>query len=62
MGFMSNILIKALVAILTKLITERFLAQTIVYVLNHLAKRTTNNLDDSLVASVAEALGVELKK
>ena len=62
MGFMTNILIKALVAILTKLITEKFLAQTIVYILDYLAKKTTNNLDNALVGSVAEALGVQINK
>ena len=59
---MGNLIIKALLAIVTKLITEKLLSKIVVYCLDYLAKRTTNKLDDKIVASVAEALGVELEK
>lgn len=44
---------------LTKLLTETLLAKVVVYVLDELAKSTTNKLDDKVVEAVAEALGVE---
>ena len=57
---MGNIIIKALIAIVTKLITEKFFSRIIVYSLNYAAKKTTNKLDDKIVISVADALGVEV--
>lgn len=48
-----------LIKILTKLATETFLAKAMVHIGRELAKNTENELDDKLVSSVAEALGVD---
>ena len=57
---MFNILVKAFVVILAKLLTEKFLSRIVVYILDEIAKSTANKLDDKLVLAVAETLGVEL--
>jgi len=58
----SNILLKVLIGILTKLLTEKFLAEVIIYCLQSLAKSTDNKLDDAIVVAVAKALNIELPK
>lgn len=57
---MSNLIVKVLVSMLAKLVTERFFAKTTVYSLRALARKTDNKLDDQIVRAAAEALGVPL--
>ena len=59
---MGNLVAKALVALLSRLVTEKFFAKVIVQSLNAIAKSTENKLDDEWVKATAEALGVDLPK
>jgi len=56
---MQKILIDALLAILTKLLTVRFISKLVVRSLAWLASLTDTEIDDGIVADVAEGLGVE---
>lgn len=58
---MGDVLIKIGWAVLSKLLTEKFLAKAIVYCLQAISERTTNDLDDKMVRAVAEALGVTVE-
>lgn len=58
---MGDVLIKIGWAVLSKLLTEKFLAKSIVYCLQAISERTTNDLDDKMVKAVAEALGVAVE-
>lgn len=58
---MTAALAKILMGLLWKLATETFFSKAIVYGLSALAKETTNDLDDKMVAAVAEALSVKLE-
>jgi len=51
-----SILISALLSLLVKLVTEKFLAQAIVIGLKALATKTENTYDDELVYALEEAL------
>lgn len=51
-------LIKMGLAILTKLLTEKFLSKVTVHSLWFLSKLTSNKLDDKVTAAVAESLDV----
>ncbi len=59
---MADILAKIGVVLLTKLITETFLARVLVYTLETWAKQTDNKLDDRVVKAMADALGVPAEK
>ena len=56
---MQNILIKMGLAILTKLITEKFLSRIFVHTGWYLAQKTKNKLDDKIVGTCAKALDVK---
>ena len=43
-------------AVLMALLTEQFVKEVIVFLLEKLAKRTSNSVDDELVAKVKKAL------
>ena len=55
---MGEIAVKLGWALLSRLLTETFLAKTLVYCLHSISKSTSNDLDDKIVKAVAEALGV----
>jgi len=57
---MSSLIAKVFVAMLAKLVTEKFFSKTIVYSLRAIAKSTDNKLDDQIVWAVAEALDVKI--
>jgi hypothetical protein len=52
-----DILIKILLGELTKLLTAELLEKLALALLHFIAKQTENDLDDKIVASIAEALG-----
>ena len=43
-------------ALLSALLTEKFIKEIIIFLLEKLVKRTDNTLDDEIVAKVKEAL------
>lgn len=53
---MKTILVATLKTLLTKLITEKVLVAVTLHIVEFLAKKSTNTLDDKLVAEVKEAL------
>ena len=44
------------------LLTEKFVKEIIIYLLEKLAKKSDNKIDDEIVAKIKEALSVEDKK
>ncbi len=44
------------------LLTEKFVKEIIIYLLEKLAKRSDNKVDDEIVAKIKEALSIEDKK
>lgn len=58
---MANLLAKIAISLITKLITERFLARLVIEALRAWAKTTDNDMDDRVVKAMAEALGVEIE-
>ncbi len=56
---MSDLAVKILWALGTKLFTDVFVAKFIVHGLRQVAKSTTNTLDDQWVSDTADALGVK---
>ena len=56
---MQGMLIKLFVGMAMQLLTERFVARTIVRGCRALAEKTTNDLDDGMVDDLADALGQE---
>lgn len=56
---MTGLIASALVSMLTKLITERFLAKLVIEGLRAWAKTTNTSHDDKVVEAMAEALGVD---
>jgi 2-hydroxychromene-2-carboxylate isomerase len=56
---MSALLAKAAVGIITRLITEAFLAKLTIQMLRAWARGTANIHDDKVVEAMADALGVE---
>lgn len=56
---MTEIMAKVLIAIITKLITESFLAKLLIEILRSWAKTTANQLDDKVVEAMAAALDVD---
>lgn len=59
---MADIAAKIAIALLTKLLTETFLARVLIQLLNAWAETTTNKLDDRVVAAAADAFGVPVEK
>lgn len=59
---MAEMLAKIGVSLLAKLVTETFLARSLVYTLDAWAKHSENKLDDKVVAAMADALGVPVEK
>lgn len=57
---MSEMMIRILITMGMKLVTERFISRTAVQLLWALAKNTSNELDNTMVKNVAEALAVDL--
>jgi hypothetical protein len=57
---MKLIIIKLIWGMVSKVLTERFVSEALVYSLNSIAMSTDNNLDDRIVESVARALSVDL--
>jgi len=55
----SQLIIKAAWGLFSKLLTEAFLGRALVYSLDAMASKTTNNLDNKIVDAVADALGVK---
>lgn len=45
-------------AVLSALLTEKFIKEVVVFLLEKLAKKTDNDVDDTIVAKVKEALNV----
>ena len=56
---MQNLMISILNKMLISLLTETFVSKLLVHCLTQIAKSTTNELDNKIVKSVADALGVE---
>lgn len=57
-----EMLLKAALMIVVKLLNETFLSRALIAILNAWAKTTENELDDKVVAAMAEALGVPVEK
>lgn len=56
---MGDIVIKLMLGIGSKFITEAFLGRILVYGLRALSDSTKNKLDDEMVDAVADALGIK---
>ncbi len=56
---MKTALLLILKSLLTKLLTEKVVGALIVMLLEFVASKTTNKVDDQLVVTVKEALGHE---
>lgn len=56
---MSIILARIAMTLLTKLITETFLAKLLIEGLRAWARQTENHYDDKVVEAAAEAFGIE---
>ena len=56
---MSGLMIKILIGIGGKLLTETFVSRMVVHSLRAAAKKTTNTVDDQMVQNVADALGIK---
>ena len=48
--------------LIAALLTEKFVKEIIIYLLEKLAKKSDNKIDDEIVAKIKEALSVEDKK
>lgn len=60
---MADIIIKLLIGMGMRLLTERFLGRMLIHGCRSLSDKTSNKLDDSMVDDLAEALGQgDLKK
>ena len=55
---MTDLLLKALFAILTRLITDTLLAKTAIRILWYFASKTTTELDNGVIEDVARELGI----
>ncbi len=49
-------------ALISSLLTEKFVKEIIIYLLEKLAKKSDNKIDDEIVAKIKEALKIEDKK
>jgi hypothetical protein len=59
--YMSAILAKIAISLLTKLITETFLARLIIEGLRVWARQTENTFDDKVIEEAARAFGVPVE-
>lgn len=59
---MAQLLAKIAISLITKLITEKFLARLVIEGLTAWSKTTSNDLDDKVVKAMAEALEVDVSK
>lgn len=59
---MTSILLKILAGLVTKLMTETFVARFIIHLLQPLVASTKNQVDDAVVNDLAAALGVAVSK
>ena len=59
---MSKLLLKIMLSILGKLLTERFFCEGIILAASYISKSTKNTLDDDGVAFFAKHLGVKIGK
>lgn len=57
---MTGILLKILAGLVTKLLTETFVARFVIHLLLPLAASTANKVDDQIVKDLAAALGVDV--
>ena len=55
---MQNMIIKMIIGLVTRLLTEKFIARLTVRLLWFFASQTENKVDDGIVHDIAEALGV----
>lgn len=58
---MSGMLAKVAISLLAKMITEKFFAKIVIASLQTWSKQTENELDDKVVAAMAEALDVPIE-
>ena len=56
---MSSLIAKVAIGLISRLITERFLAKLVIEALRAWAKTTSNVHDDRVVEAMAEALGID---
>tara|TARA_B100000965_G_scaffold401306_1_gene424914 strand:+ start:1194 stop:1370 length:177 start_codon:yes stop_codon:yes gene_type:complete len=56
---MKTALLIILKSLLTKLLTEKVVGALIIMLLDYIASKTTNKVDDQLVVTVKDALGYE---
>ena len=49
-------------ALISSLLTEKFVKEIILYLLEKLAKKSDNKIDDEIVAKIKEAIVVEKKE
>ena len=54
---MANMIAQMAVAMLKKLVTEKFMARIVVLVLKTLSQSTANKVDDEICKAVGDALG-----
>lgn len=57
-----DLVVKVLVGLLVKLVSEKFFSKILVCSLEAWSKQTANEWDDKVVAAMAEALDVPLEK
>jgi len=48
--------------VLSALLTEKFVKEIIIYLLEKLAKKSDNKIDDEIVAKIKEAMDIKDKK
>lgn len=58
---MTEMLAKVAIALIAKMITEKFFAKVVIASLQTWSKQTANELDDKVVAAMAEALDVPIE-
>ena len=49
-------------ALISSLLTEKFVKEIIIYLLEKLAKKSDNKIDDEIVAKIKEAMDIKDKK
>ena len=49
-------------ALVSALLTEKFVKEIIIYLLEKLAKKSDNKIDDEIVAKIKEAMDIKDKK
>ena len=56
---MQNVILKIIISLITKILTENFVAKMTVRLLWQLSQMTDSKVDDGIVTDIAEALGVD---